>query len=333
MTLRRLTTALFAVVALLPLAPALAQGGFPSDVPTPGFGGGGRSSSEQSTPYQNGSRDAFPEAAPQTPETATSITGIISHLAARQHPAPLGWTGHAVPAATSLPVSEDPVSVWLYDSEKQGGQAGALRGHIEARIATSQGLFYVLDTDHGAQVIPARAITFFFARGPLPYPGRTIPITGPNSFAGENERMLAAQERAARARFAAENRQAARERASQARQSHLRAAAQNRALRAYAHAYPGWTSGHGPHPAFTRSSFTRSPARWGAPASGGGFAAGPGDGGGHDYARAIGSANDPVLSTGWTSGHGNRTEHVHDYYRHTKSGGMVHVHSYFRRPR
>lgn len=332
MNIRRLMATVFAAAALLPLAPAIAQGGSPFDVPTPGFGGGGRSSSEQSTPDQNGNRAGFPAAAPRIDETATSITqGILQEvlqLAARQHPAPPGWSGHSVPAATSLPVSEEPVSVWLYDSEKQGGQAGALRGHVEARIATSQGLFYVLDTDHGSQVIPARAITFFFARGHLLYPGRTIPVPGPHFFAGENERMLAAQERATRANWAAADRQAARERASATRQAHLRAAAENRALHTYANAYPGWTSGRRSPPAFTRSS-----VRGMAPDSGGGFAAGPGDSGGHDYARAIGDASDPVLSTGWTSGHGSRTQHVRDYYRHTKSGELVHVHSYFRRPR
>ncbi len=50
-----------------------------------------------------------------------------------------------------------------------------------------------------------------------------------------------------------------------------------------------------------------------------------------DYARAVGSANDPVLSTGWTGGHGARTQHVHDYYRHTRSGRLIHVHGYYRR--
>ena len=52
-----------------------------------------------------------------------------------------------------------------------------------------------------------------------------------------------------------------------------------------------------------------------------------------DYSRPVGSPDDPVLSTGWTSGHGSRTQHVRDYYRHTRSGGIVHVHSYYRRPR
>ena len=70
-----------------------------------------------------------------------------------------------------------------------------------------------------------------------------------------------------------------------------------------------------------------APAR---PNGNGGFDFSPHDQG--DYARAVGSANDPTLSTGWTSGHDSRTQHVHNYYRHTKSGRMVHVHSYYRRP-
>lgn len=65
-----------------------------------------------------------------------------------------------------------------------------------------------------------------------------------------------------------------------------------------------------------------------------GYAAGPGDTSrAHDYARHIGSANDRSLSTGWTHGHGARTEHTRDYYRHTRSGALVHVHSYYHRPR
>lgn len=49
-----------------------------------------------------------------------------------------------------------------------------------------------------------------------------------------------------------------------------------------------------------------------------------------DYSRPVGSANDPVLSTGWSSGHNGRNTHVRDYYRHTKSGRVIHVHSYYR---
>lgn len=53
---------------------------------------------------------------------------------------------------------------------------------------------------------------------------------------------------------------------------------------------------------------------------------------GDDYARAVGAANAPVLSTGWTHGRNGRTEHVSDYYRHTRSGRVIHVHSYWRHP-
>ncbi len=66
----------------------------------------------------------------------------------------------------------------------------------------------------------------------------------------------------------------------------------------------------------------------------GGNSAGPNDeSNAHDYARPVGSTNDPVLSTGWTHGHGSRTVHVRDYYRHTKTGKVVHVHGYYRRHR
>jgi len=50
-----------------------------------------------------------------------------------------------------------------------------------------------------------------------------------------------------------------------------------------------------------------------------------------DYARGVGLSDDTVLSTGWTGGHGARQTHVNDYYRHTKSGRLIHVHGYYRR--
>lgn len=49
-----------------------------------------------------------------------------------------------------------------------------------------------------------------------------------------------------------------------------------------------------------------------------------------DYARGERLSNDTVLSTGWTGGHGTRQQHISDYYRHTKSGKIIHVHSYYR---
>lgn len=63
----------------------------------------------------------------------------------------------------------------------------------------------------------------------------------------------------------------------------------------------------------------------------GGYAASAGDTSkAHDYAVPVGAANDPVLSTGWAGPLGSRNVHVRDYYRRTKSGEYIHVHSYYR---
>lgn len=61
------------------------------------------------------------------------------------------------------------------------------------------------------------------------------------------------------------------------------------------------------------------------------YAAGPTDSDhSSTYSRAAGSSYDRHLSTGWTSGHGSRTEHTHDYFRN-EHGHEEHVHAYWRR--
>ena len=259
----------------------------------------------QATPStQNTDRsiaDAFPgsvfpgalNASPSS-DAPLNFTEIVSRGASR-HPVNSANVPLS-PAASGLPVSPQQLLLTISGSEH-------IQGRVEARIATGRGLYYVVPTPTGAQFIPADRIT-----GVAFADGRPFVLTPAAS------RVTA----------------------------HATSAAANRDLLAYAHHYPGWTSGHGTRPAFPRgmlsyphgsSYYSSSSGHWSRPATGGGFAAGPGDSSGHDYARAVGASNDPTLSTGWTSGHGDRTEHVSDYYRHTKSGRIVHVHSYYRRHR
>ena len=51
------------------------------------------------------------------------------------------------------------------------------------------------------------------------------------------------------------------------------------------------------------------------------------------YSKHAGKSTDKKLSTGWTSGKGNRTKHTRDYVRHEKNGKTEHVHAYYHKSR
>lgn len=306
MNIRRLTFALLAALVLSPLSPALrAQEAAPTSSPT-------YAPPPDRPPPPDSSLEAYNP--PLGPSDSPSFAGVPDrngHLpgaAAPSPPAPLRppttFTGVITELAARHPfgfagrppdAAADSLPVSDQELILTIGGTEQIEGRIEARIATVRGLYYAVPTPRGTQIVRAASVTSVRRAdgGPL---GSLALINPP---------------------------------------AHRLAAGAARPSPS-ASAYPVWTGGHGARSAFkpfsrTSGRISRPASEWGRPASGGGFAAGPGDGGGHDYARAAGSAFDPALSTGWTGGHGARTEHVRDYYRHTKSGGLVHVHSYYRR--
>ena len=231
-------------------------------------------------------------------ETLSTMPQVMSGMATRHHPCPAGWTGHAVPAASNLAVSREPLRLTVYDGD-------IVNGYVEARIATEDGLYYMIRTSNGLDVVRADSITDFsmkanpalfnhvFSKPTFSNPAAPlVPLQGflpssntPSSLFGH--RVPAAKQAADTG-------------------MHIDSGSID-ANGVYHRTYVGFVKIN------ADGTITKSPNE----ATG-------------DYSKPVGSAFDPVLSTGWSSGHGARTQHVHTYYRHTKTGRTVHVHSYYR---